>query len=57
MRRGMAPEEAMAALFMVEAERVRMVAAECSCRVRSEDWKKQSMGSSAPASTILILFL
>ena len=56
-RRGMAPEAPMIALLLVEADRVSKDAAAYSCRFELSDVRKLIMGSKAPASTILALFL
>ena len=56
-RRGMAPEAVIIGLLTVEADRVSREAVAYSCRFKSCDLRKQIMGSKAPASTMLILFL
>lgn len=56
-RRGTAVVEAMTGLLLGEAERVRMAAVACSCRVEFGDRRKEMRGSRAPASTILVLLL
>lgn len=56
-RRGMAPEALIKGLLTEEADSVSKAAAAYSCRFKSGDCRKLMIGSKAPASTILILFL
>lgn len=53
----MAPAALMVGLLMEEAERVRTAAVAYSCKLRFVDRRNPMSGSSAPASTIFILFL
>lgn len=56
-RRGMAPQPLIIGLLIEEADSVSKAAAAEACRFRFSDLRKLSIGSNAPASTILILFL
>ena len=56
-RRGMAPVALITGLLMVEADRVSKDAVAYSLKIEFCDLRKLIMGSKAPASTMLILFL
>lgn len=56
-RRGMAPQALMIGLLVGEADRVSKDAVAYSRRFGFCDLRKLIMGSNAPASTMLILFL
>ncbi|MFS7983306.1 hypothetical protein Hanom_Chr11g00972991 [Helianthus anomalus] len=56
-RKGIAPDAPMVDLFTGDADSVANKAVACSSMFKLSNWKKVTIGSNAPASTILILFL
>lgn len=56
-RYGMVPDAPMANFLTGDADRVTNAATACSCIFGFSDWRKPTIGSKAPASTMQILLL